>query len=129
MRSLSVASGYYKNPDATTENFVEGSFKTGDLSTVQEERFMTLVDRKNTSSSAAASNVYYPMEVEQALFRHEKVLEAERGGDLDRQLDGWAPRRPSVRGPRRLTRRRLAEALPNCLQDSGSLLSWVGSTL
>lgn len=75
VRALSLASGYYKNDDATRENFVDGWFRTGDVARMDDEGFVTLVDRKQDVIISGGVNVY-PTEVEQALYRHPAVLEA-----------------------------------------------------
>ncbi len=75
VRSLSLASGYYKNEEATAENFAGGWFRTGDLVTMDQEGFVSLVDRKTDVIISGGVNVY-PTEVEQVLYEHPAVLEA-----------------------------------------------------
>jgi len=76
VRGLSLASGYYDNPEATAENFLEdGWFRTGDLGFLDDEHFFSLVDRKNDVIISGGTNVY-PTEVEQVLYEHPKVHEA-----------------------------------------------------
>lgn len=75
VRGLSIASGYYKNKEATEDNFRDGWFTTGDLAVMDEERFITLVDRKKDVIISGGVNVY-PTEVEQELYAHDDVLEA-----------------------------------------------------
>ena len=61
-------------PDATAEAFRGGWFHTGDLGRVDDEGFITLVDRKKDMIISGGENVY-PIEVEQVLWRHEAVRE------------------------------------------------------
>ncbi|TAK28644.1 MAG: fatty-acyl-CoA synthase [Chloroflexota bacterium] len=75
VRTLSLGSGYYKNETATAKAFIDGWFVTGDLGFLDEEHFLTLVDRKNDLIISGGANVY-PTDVEQALYRHPAVLEA-----------------------------------------------------
>lgn len=75
VRGLSLATGYYKNEAATAKAFIDDWFATGDLGSMDEEHFLTLVDRKNDLIISGGVNVY-PTDVEQALYRHSAVLEA-----------------------------------------------------
>lgn len=66
---------YYKNPQATREAIVDGWFHSGDLVRLDEEGFVYVVDRKKDMVISGGENVY-PAEVEEVLYKHEKVLEA-----------------------------------------------------
>ncbi|MCL6612736.1 MAG: long-chain-fatty-acid--CoA ligase [Peptococcaceae bacterium] len=66
---------YYKNPQATREAIVDGWFHSGDLVRMDEEGFVYVVDRKKDMVISGGENVY-PAEVEEVLYRHEKILEA-----------------------------------------------------
>lgn len=66
---------YYKNPEATAEAFADGWFHSGDLVRLDEEGFVYVVDRKKDMLITGGENVY-PAEVEEVLYKHEKVLEA-----------------------------------------------------
>ena len=66
--------GYWGLPEATAEAFRSGWFHTGDLGRVDDEGFITLVDRKKDMIITGGENVY-PIEVEQVLWRHEAVRE------------------------------------------------------
>ena len=71
-----VFAGYWNNPDATAEAFTaDGWFKTGDLGRLDDEGFLTLVDRKKDMVITGGENVY-SAEVEDVLFAHPAVAEA-----------------------------------------------------
>jgi acyl-CoA synthetase (AMP-forming)/AMP-acid ligase II len=71
-----VFAGYWRQPDATAEAFTaDGWFKTGDLGRVDDEGFLTLVDRKKDMVISGGENVY-SAEVEDVLFAHPAVAEA-----------------------------------------------------
>ena len=46
-RGENVSPGYFNDPQSTAEKFVDGALHTGDLATVDEEGFITIVDRKD----------------------------------------------------------------------------------
>ena len=66
---------YYNNPKATGEAIVDGWFHSGDLVRMDEEGFVYVVDRKKDMVISGGENVY-PAEVEEVLYKHEKILEA-----------------------------------------------------
>ena len=71
-----VFAGYWAKPEATTEAFTpDGWFKTGDLGRLDDEGFLTLVDRKKDMVITGGENVY-SAEVEDVLFAHPAVAEA-----------------------------------------------------
>ncbi|CAN5715860.1 long-chain fatty acid--CoA ligase [soil metagenome] len=74
VRGPNVFVGYWGLPDATAEAFRGGWFHTGDLARVDDEGFITLVDRKKDMIITGGENVY-PIEVEQVLYRHPAVRE------------------------------------------------------
>lgn len=75
-RGPNVFVGYWNRPDATAEAFTpEGWFKTGDLGRLDDEGFLTLIDRKKDMVITGGENVY-SAEVEDVLFSHEAVAEA-----------------------------------------------------
>jgi len=75
IRSEMIMKGYYKDPGATAGTLRDGWLYTGDLATVDEEGYITLVDRKKDMIITGGENVY-STEVEQVLHRHPGVLEA-----------------------------------------------------
>jgi acyl-CoA synthetase (AMP-forming)/AMP-acid ligase II len=74
LRGPNVFVGYWGLPQATAEAFRGGWFHTGDLGRVDDEGFITLVDRKKDMIITGGENVY-PIEVEQVLWRHHAVRE------------------------------------------------------
>jgi fatty-acyl-CoA synthase len=75
-RGPNVFAGYWRRPEATAEAFtVDGWFKTGDLGRLDDEGFLTLVDRQKDMVISGGENVY-SAEVEDVLFAHPAVAEA-----------------------------------------------------
>ncbi len=74
-RSPQLCQGYWDKPEETAEAFRDGWFHSGDLVRMDEEGFITVVDRIkdviNTGGVLVASR-----EVEDALFSHDAVAEA-----------------------------------------------------
>jgi long-chain acyl-CoA synthetase len=66
VRGPQVMSGYWKKPDATAEVFVDGWFRTGDIVTIDDEGFVSIVDRIKEIVITGGFNVS-PSEVEDAL--------------------------------------------------------------
>lgn len=75
LRGPNIFAGYWMRPDATSEAFRGGWFHTGDLGRMDEEGYITLVDRKKDMIISGGENVY-PIEVEQVLFQHPGVVDA-----------------------------------------------------
>ena len=74
LRGPNVFVGYWGLPQATAEAFRGGWFHSGDMARVDDEGFITLVDRKKDMIITGGENVY-PIEVEQVLWRHHAVRE------------------------------------------------------
>jgi fatty-acyl-CoA synthase len=75
-RGPNVFAGYWNLPDATAEAFTsDGWFRSGDLGFVDDEGFLSLVDRKKDMVITGGENVY-SAEVEDVLFAHAAVAEA-----------------------------------------------------
>jgi acyl-CoA synthetase (AMP-forming)/AMP-acid ligase II len=78
-----IVKGYYNNPALTKEAFQDGWFYTGDLATVDEEGFVTIVGRKKDMYISGGECIY-PLEIEEVLFKHPKILEAAVVGIADK---------------------------------------------
>jgi acyl-CoA synthetase (AMP-forming)/AMP-acid ligase II len=72
IRGELVTPGYYKNPEATAEVRTHGWHHTGDIGVMDEEGFITIVDRKKDMIITGGFNVF-PNEVEQVLSGHPAV--------------------------------------------------------
>jgi long-chain acyl-CoA synthetase len=70
-----VFSGYLNQPAATAESLRNGWFFTGDMATMDEDGYFTIVDRKQDLIIVGGENVY-PREVEEALYAFPGVVEA-----------------------------------------------------
>jgi long-chain acyl-CoA synthetase len=74
IRGDNVMKGYWRNPEATATSIPDGWFRTGDLATVDDDGYYTIVDRKKDMILRGGMNVY-PREVEELLYTHPDVLE------------------------------------------------------
>jgi len=70
-----VMKGYYKRPDETAAVLRDGWLYTGDIATVDEDGFFTIVDRKKDMIITGGFNVF-PRDVDEVLFSHPKIREA-----------------------------------------------------
>lgn len=73
-RGPHVTLGYWKNPEKTAEAFRNGWFHSGDLGVMDEEGYLTVVDRKKDMIKTGGENVA-SREVEEAIFQHPAVSE------------------------------------------------------
>ena len=69
-----VMKGYWESEQATADTFVDGWLKTGDIAQIDEEGYVTIVDRKKDMICISGFNVY-PNEVEEVLANHPDVLQ------------------------------------------------------
>jgi long-chain acyl-CoA synthetase len=74
VRGHNVFAGYLDDPAATAEAIVDGWFRTGDIGTIDEDGFISIVDRKKDLIIRGGFNVY-PREVEEVLARHPCVAQ------------------------------------------------------
>ena len=70
-----IMKGYWNKPEETERAIREGWLVTGDLARMDEDGFFYIVGRKKEMILASGFNVY-PIEVENAIYRHPHVLEA-----------------------------------------------------
>lgn len=80
-----VMQGYWNRPVETAKVFKNGWLKTGDIATVNEEGFVTIVDRKKDMILVSGFNVY-PNQVEEVIVSCSGVLEV--GVIGEKQADG-----------------------------------------
>jgi len=70
-----VMAGYWGKPEETAAVLQDGWLRTGDLGTMDEDGFFTIMDRMKDVIIAGGFNVY-PREVEEVLFEHPAIKEA-----------------------------------------------------
>jgi len=70
-----VMMGYYKKPEETEKVLKDGWFYTGDIGKFDEDGYLSIVDRKKDLIIAGGYNIY-PMEIDDILFDHPKIMEA-----------------------------------------------------
>jgi acyl-CoA synthetase (AMP-forming)/AMP-acid ligase II len=75
-RGVQVFDEYYNDPEETAAAFrlSDGWLLTGDIGFIDEDGFLTLVDRSKDMLVSGAENVY-PAEIENALYQHKAVAE------------------------------------------------------
>ena len=69
-----VTKGYWKLPEETKKSIKEGWLHTGDMAVIDEERYVTIVDRKKDMILTGGENVY-STEVENILYMYPAILE------------------------------------------------------
>ena len=74
-RGPQVIKGYWNRPEANAETFVDGWLRTGDLGKLDEEGYLTLVDRAKDMVIRGGENIYC-LEVENAIYEHPDVMDA-----------------------------------------------------
>ena len=72
VRGPNVMKGYYNRPDATRDVMRNGWFHTGDIGIVDEEGYLSIVDRKKDMILRGGFNVY-PREIEEVMMTHPAV--------------------------------------------------------
>jgi long-chain acyl-CoA synthetase len=75
VRSGLVMAGYWKAPELTAETIRDGWLHTGDMGRLDEDGYLTVVDRKKDLIIRGGFNVF-PRDVEEALLEHEAVATA-----------------------------------------------------
>src|ERR1700722_413474 len=74
IRSPQLLLGYWNQPEATSQCFVEGWFRTGDGASVDAAGYVHLKDRIKDMIASGGENIY-PAEVEKILCRHPSIRE------------------------------------------------------
>ena len=83
-----VMKGYWQREEATKESIIDGWFYTGDIAILDDDGYLTIVDRKKDMILTSGFNVY-PNEIEDVICKHDAILEAcaigapdERSGEV-----------------------------------------------
>jgi len=74
-RGRKVMKGYWNKPEATEETLRGGWLHTGDLASMDEDGYLYLAGRKKDMIIRGGENIY-PVEIENVLHAHPKVLES-----------------------------------------------------
>ena len=70
-----IMMGYYKKAEETETALKDGWFFTGDIGKFDEDGYLSIVDRKKDMIIAGGYNIY-PVELDDVLMSHPKILEA-----------------------------------------------------
>ncbi len=92
IRGPNVTSGYWRQPAETAAAFSDGWFHSGDVAVVDDEGYLTVVDRLKDMFISGGENVY-PVEVEKSIHENPAVADCavigvpdERWGEVGRAV-------------------------------------------
>ncbi|MDQ6768243.1 MAG: long-chain-fatty-acid--CoA ligase [Candidatus Eremiobacteraeota bacterium] len=74
VRSNVVTSGYWKQPEETARTIVNGWFHTGDIGVIDENGYLSIVDRTKDIIISGGENIA-SLEIEKAIYDHPAVFE------------------------------------------------------
>ncbi|MFM2400406.1 MAG: hypothetical protein RL341_2563 [Pseudomonadota bacterium] len=98
-KGYSVMQGYWADDARTHEAVKDGWMHTGDLATIDAEGYCNIVGRVKDMLIRGGENVY-PREIEEFLFRHEKVAQVQVFGVPDtrygEEICAWIILKPGV---------------------------------
>jgi acyl-CoA synthetase (AMP-forming)/AMP-acid ligase II len=83
-RGPQVMSGYWNEPDKTAEAMRNGWMHSGDMATLDERGYLTIVDRKKDLIISGGANIS-SREVEEVIYWHPSVREASVIGKPDEE--------------------------------------------
>lgn len=67
VKGPNIMKGYYKDPDKTAEEFVDGWYKTGDIGALDEDGYLKIIDRKKRIIVLSTGKNVAPQPVENAM--------------------------------------------------------------
>jgi long-chain acyl-CoA synthetase len=82
IRGPQVMRAYHNRPDATAEVLDDGWLRTGDIGAIDDDGYLSIVDRKKDMLIYKGYNVY-PRDLEEILFQHPSVANAAVVGKRD----------------------------------------------
>lgn len=74
VKGPAVMRGYWNAPEATARTIRDGWLQTGDIGVMDQDGFLTLIDRSKDVIISGGSNIY-PREVEEVLLTHPQLRE------------------------------------------------------
>jgi long-chain acyl-CoA synthetase len=83
-----VMQGYWQRPDETARVIRQGWFYSGDVAVIDDEGYVTIVDRKKDMILVSGFNVY-PNEVEAVIAQHPGVADVAVVGVPDQDTGEW----------------------------------------
>lgn len=113
-RGPMVVKGYWNNPQASAQTFVDGWVRTGDLARLDAEGYCYIVDRAKDIVIRGGENIY-SSEVENALYEHPAVMDAAVIGIPHHTLG----EEPAA----------VVHCVPGAQIDEAALRAWVGERL
>ena len=75
VRGPQVMQGYLNSPEATEQSFTDGWLKTGDVGKMDDEGYLTIVDRIKDMIIVSGFNVF-PVDIEDVLTKNPGIAEA-----------------------------------------------------
>lgn len=75
IKGPNVMQGYYKNEQASAETLKNSWLHSGDLGCLDDEGYVYITGRKKEMIIRGGENIY-PKEIEEVLYRYDKILEA-----------------------------------------------------
>lgn len=81
-KGAAITPGYWRNPEANKEAFVDGWFRSGDIGRKDEEGFIYIEDRLKDMYISGGENVY-PAEIEGLLYELPNIVEVSVIGIAD----------------------------------------------
>ena len=69
-----VMKEYWDDPEATTSALRGGWLHTGDIGSINDEGFLTLLDRSKDMIISGGTNIY-PREIEEIIMQHPEIME------------------------------------------------------
>ena len=98
-KGYSVMLGYWEQPDKTAEAIVDGWMRTGDLAVMDSDGYVQVTGRIKDMVIRGGENIY-PREIEEFLYTHPDVLDAQVIGVPDakygEELCAWVRLRPGA---------------------------------
>ncbi len=81
LKGANVFQGYYKNPEATAETITDGWLHTGDVASIDEDGYVSIIGRKKEIIITAGGKNITPVNIEQEVKRHPLVSQCVVIGD------------------------------------------------
>ncbi len=74
LKGPTIMKSYWNRPEATAADLADGWLKTGDIGVLDEDGYLSIVDRVKDLIIRGGYNVY-PREVEEVLYEHPEIVE------------------------------------------------------